>query len=386
MALGEGVPTASAVLLAPVLLPYISPTSFENSVAFSSFNPSFSPRLCSQRPHAITDSSSTHEFCPPSLPASLESPRAALHTGSWLCFLAHPYLQQIYVISDLILGALFSLWAPKRPKPKSSQVYAYFKRRKQEKKIFYRLTDNCQSFVTGNSRHSLKKNSGLLTSVLGLQNNLVLIRSVLNDLSLPQWKQEAGPCIILTLSSFHSHWLLQELTPIPRGRPRCTQGAPCTGNLEAENTWEPWSSLQSAGLVLREAGTRRDRKHINRQTQWQLQSWGWGCAMWNQLENQKPVSFLHSPFHRLFTIFSSLLSASVLVVYTITLLCLFSLGTLPFTLSFSFPFLFSTFSFCFFGFPVDSQLVFLLFLLTFLPDSKGLSQILLKSIHYIQRV
>lgn len=62
--------------------------------------------------------------------------RAALHTGSWSSFLAHPDLQQIDVSSDLIPGILFSLWAPKSAKPKSNQVYAYFKRRKWEKKYF----------------------------------------------------------------------------------------------------------------------------------------------------------------------------------------------------------------------------------------------------------
>lgn len=36
--------------------------------------------------------------------------------------------------------------------------------------------------MTGNSQHSLKQNSGLLTSILGLQNHLMLIRSMLNDL------------------------------------------------------------------------------------------------------------------------------------------------------------------------------------------------------------
>lgn len=82
MALGEGVPTASAVLLAPVLLPYVSSTNFKKSVVFSSFNPSFSPTLCSQCPQAITDSSSTYEFCPPSLPASLQSLLELPFTGS----------------------------------------------------------------------------------------------------------------------------------------------------------------------------------------------------------------------------------------------------------------------------------------------------------------
>lgn len=58
----------------------------------------------------------------------------------------------------------------------------HISREENEKKIFYGLIDNCQSFVTGNSQHSLKQNLGLLTSALGLQNNLVLIRSMLNDL------------------------------------------------------------------------------------------------------------------------------------------------------------------------------------------------------------
>lgn len=47
----------------------------------------------------------------------------------------------------------------------------------------YRFTDNSQNFVTGNSQHSLKQNSG---TVLGLQSNLVPIRSMLNDLLIAE--------------------------------------------------------------------------------------------------------------------------------------------------------------------------------------------------------
>lgn len=107
--------------------------------------------------------------------------------------------------------------------------------------------------------------------------------------------------------------------------------------------------------------------------------------MCNQLKNQEQISFLHSPFHRLFTYFFSFFSAYVSVVSAIAFLCLSSLGTLPFTLSgfFFSSVLFLSASFlsllilsCFSSF----------FLLTFLPDSRGLSQSLPKSIHYLQRV
>lgn len=370
MALGEGVPTASAVLLAPVLLPYVSSTNFKNSVVFSSFNPSFSPTLCSQCPQAITDSSSTYEFCPPSLPASLQSLLELPFTGSWSCFLAHLDLQQTDVSSDLIMGVLFSLWAPKRTKPKSNQVYAYFKRRKWEKKIklqtYWQLPELCDRQQSTFFETEFWSPNFYSWPAKPSYAYKIYVKWFIHCCSGSKRQDRV----------LFWHWapsfpidFCRSLSQYPGGDPGAHQGAPCTGNLEAENTWEPWCSLQSAGLVPREVGTWHDRRHINRQIQWQLQSCWWGCAMWNQLKNQEPRSFLHSPFHILFTFFSSLLSVSVLVVYTITLLCLFSLGTLPFTLSGFFPFLSSTFSFCFFCFPVDSQLFFLLFLLTFLPDS-----------------
>lgn len=64
--------------------------------------------------------------------------------------------------------------------------------------------------------------------------------------------------------------------------------------------------------------------------------------MCNQLKNQEQISVLHSPFHRSFTFFPSLLSTSVLVVSTITLLPLFPWHSTFHPFCF-FPFLFNTF-------------------------------------------
>lgn len=185
-----------------------------------------------------------------------------------------------------------------------------------------------------------------------------------------QWKQEARLCTTLTLSSFHSHWLLQELTPYTRGDPGAHRAALCTGNLEAENTWEPCCSLRSAGLVPRGAGTQGmtgststgkysdslsdEFEVVLRATSLKTRSKSASCT----------VHFTDC------SLFSSLLSAYVLVVSTIILLFLSSLGTLPFT--WFLPFLFNTFSFCFFCFPVDCQLFFLLFLTAFSPWQLGI--------------
>lgn len=55
------------------------------------------------------------------------------------------------------------------------------------------------------------------------------------------------------------------------------------------------------------------------------------CYVDNQLKHQEHVSFLYNPFRGLFTVvFLSRFSIDVLVVITTALLCLSSLGTLPF--------------------------------------------------------
>lgn len=148
--------------------------------------------------------------------------------------------------------------------------------------------------------------------------------------SLLQWKQEARLFITLTLSSFHSYCLLQELTPTPRCTPDCSMYRKPWGR---EHLGATVFSMKSWAAAQRSWDTGHDRKHINRQIQWQSQSRWWGCAMCNQLKNQEQISFLHSPFHRLFTYFFSFFSAYVSVVSAIAFLCLSSLGTLPFTLS-----------------------------------------------------
>lgn len=107
--------------------------------------------------------------------------------------------------------------------------------------------------------------------------------------------------------------------------------------------------------------------------------------MCNQLKNQEQISVLHGPFHRSFTLFPSLLSTSVLVVSTITLLPLFPWHS-TFHPFWFFPFLFNTFLSTSFLSLLILSCFSSFFLLTFLPDSQGLSQSLLKSIHYIQRV
>lgn len=172
------------------------------------------------------------------------------------------------------------------------------------KKIFYRLTDNCQSFMTGNSQHSLKQSLGLLTSVLGLQNILVLIRSMLNYLFISAVEARGKTVYYSDTELLPFPLTSAGAYPIHKGRPRCTPG--CSLYRKPRGREHLGAMLFSTKCWPGAQGswdTRHDRKHINRQIQWQSQWWIWGCATCNQLKNQEQISFLYSPFHRLFTFF-----------------------------------------------------------------------------------
>lgn len=315
-----------------------------------------------------------HPWVLPTIPTCIStvSLRAALHTGSWSCFLARHDGQQIAMSSGLILGIIFSLWAPKRPKPKSNRCMHISE--ENEKK-------NCTDLLTIAralwQQQTVNRQQSTFFETEFRSPNFCSwpAKQSFTYKTYVKWfiiccsGSKRQDCITLTLISFHSHWLLQELTPILRGNPRGTPG--CT------MCRKPWGREHLGAMVLsrkcwpgaqRSWGTGHDRKHIKRQIQWQSQSWSGGCAMCNLLKNQEQISVLHGPFHRSFTLFPSLLSTSVLVVSTITLLPLFPWHS-TFHPFWFFPFLFNTFLSTSFLSLLILSCFSSFFLLTFLPDS-----------------
>lgn len=130
--------------------------------------------------------------------------------------------------------------------------------------------------------------------------------------SLLQWEQGARLYysdsellpIPLTSAGAYSHAQGEKTRSTSLGWPRCTPGCSmyrksrCREHLGAMVLYTKcWLGAQ------RSWDRGHDRKKTNRQIQWQSQSWWWGCAMCSQLKNQEQISFLHSPFHRLFNFF-----------------------------------------------------------------------------------
>ena len=88
------------------------------------------------------------------------------------------------------------------------------------------------------------------------------------------------------------------------------------------------------------------------------------CYVDNQLKNQKQISFLHNPFHGLFTVVFFSLYLCFSDVHYCSPLPFFPWHSTFYPFWFL-PFIFSTFSFCLLCFPIVSQLFFLLPLLNF---------------------
>lgn len=197
-------------------------------------------------------------------------------------------------------------------------------------------------------------------------------------------------------SVFLWHWVpstpidfCRSSIPYLRWDPDARQNPPCIVNLDTYSKWEPWCSLKKCWHGCPEelgcrAWHKADQK-VNVAAA-SVTAMLRLCYVDNQLKNQEHISFLHNPFNGLFAVvFFSLLYLLFSGIHYCFLLPLFPWHSTFYPFWFL-PFIFSIFSFCLLCFPVVSQLFFLLPLLTFLPDSWGLSQSLLKSIHYLQRV
>lgn len=125
-------------------------------------------------------------------------------------------------------------------------------------------------------------------------------------------------------------------TPYSRWDPDAHQTIPCTGNLDTDCNWEPWHSVKKCWPGWPEQLGHRACHRAHQKVKVVAASVMAMLRLWyvdNQLRNQEQISFPYIPFHGLFTVVFSLpFSIYVLVVSTTALLCLSSLGTLPFTL------------------------------------------------------
>lgn len=213
----------------------------------------------------------------------------------------------------------------------------------------------------------LKDNLGFLTPGFGPPSMIC---------SFLQWKSQ--DCI------FFWHWapsiptdLCRRSTPYSSWDPAAHQTPPSPGNLLAHSSWGPWCTLRGAGqAVQRSWYSGHTIKHIKREMLLQPQSWRWwACAMWTTSLNTRSTS---ASCTTLFTDCS--------LLFFLTLLCWWFSGVhycsplplFPWHSTFCpfwfLPFICTIFSLCLLCFPVVSQLVFLLPLLTLLRDSWGLSQ------------